>query len=114
MTHGLNHQPAVLYTRGLAAAAGRGGGGRGRRGRGGQSNKPRRLPRVIKCDKCGYEFPAEVNERILVEHITKFHMRERQQQQQLQQHERLKPALSPQRPLPPVSLCLFQPICIRL
>jgi hypothetical protein len=57
---------------------------------------------VIKCDKCGYEFPAEVNERILVEHITKYHMREQQQQQ-----DRLKPAVSPQRPLPPVSSVVF-------
>ena len=109
MTHGLNHPGAVADTRGSGATfrVGRGRGrGRGRGSRGAHTKaRPQVRPRVIKCDKCGYEFPAEVNERILVEHITKYHMRAQQQQQQQQQpqqqwqHERLKPATaaSPQK-----------------
>jgi hypothetical protein len=106
MTHGLDHLSAVLHTRGAGAGVtaprSRGGRGRGRGNssrRGGVSSghtKASKLfrPRVIKCDKCGYEFPAEVNERILVEHITKYHMK-----QQLQPDDRLKSS-SPQKTLP--------------
>ncbi len=94
MTHGLNNlSAAAIYARGRGGSAllrPRGRGSRGGRGRGNKSRPIR--PRVIKCDKCGYEFPAEVNERILVEHITKYHMKEQlaeqQQRRQLQLQQR--------------------------
>merc|ERR1719479_476593 len=84
-------------TRGLNAGVGAGRGKPGR-GRGSRplssaiSRVTRRQPKkTIKCDMCKKEFPANVEESILINHVKTAHMNKARQEKDKQPEDQTRP-----------------------
>jgi len=91
MTHGIDYAQTFLNKERLSQRAKRlsnqSGGGRGisrsKYGPRGAIGRPKGRPpkraamkaRVIKCDQCNLEFPAEIEEYKLIQHIERFHLK---------------------------------------
>jgi len=74
MTNGLDYAKSFIIKEKIKRkGVVNGRGARGGRGRV-RPTKARTAPRVIRCDQCRVEFPANTEERVLMEHVQKFHI----------------------------------------